>query len=102
MAESTQAPPETAVKWQIGDIRGVTAVVMVGRRPIGRTCAFCEKDFAAAHWFSLSVARDGVGGATVDLCQSCAEAAWEALAQRLTQVAEMLSAADEIRRQNGT
>ncbi len=101
MPEPAQAPLEAAVKWQIEDIRGVTSVVVVGRRPIGCTCAFCERAFVATQWVSLSVARDGVGGATVDLCQSCAEASWEALSRRLSQVAEMLSVADEIRRQNG-
>ncbi len=97
MAEPAQTPLEGAVKWQIEDIRGVTSVVAVGRHAVGRTCAFCERPFAATHWISLSVARDGVGGATVDLCQGCVEASWEALSRRLSQVAEMLSVVDEIR-----
>ena len=87
------------MRWQIEDVRGVTGVASVGQLPIICCCGLCERPFTATHWLSLSVARDGVGGSTVDLCQACAEANWEALLGRLAEVAEMLTAADELRSQ---
>ncbi len=89
------------MRWQIEDVRAVTTVASLAQRPATKQCHFCERPFAASRWISLSVARDGVGGTVVDLCQSCAEASWEALSQRLSQVAEMLSVVDELHKQNG-
>ncbi len=89
------------MRWQIEDVRAVTGVASIGRLPVTCRCGLCERPFAAARWLSLSVARDGIGGSTVDLCEDCAEANWEALLGRLAEVAEMLSVVDEVHSQAG-
>jgi len=89
------------MRWQIEDVRAVTVVTSVDHRPVGGLCGFCEQPFQAAWWISLSVARDGLGGTTVDLCQGCAAASWEGLLLRLQQVAEMLSSVDTLHEQAG-
>ena len=89
------------MRWQIEDVRAVTGVASVRRLPVTCRCGLCERPFAADRWLSLSVARNGVGGSTVGLCQACAEANWEALLGRLAEVAEMLTVADELHSQAG-
>ncbi len=89
------------MRWQIEDVRAVTTVASLARGPATKQCHFCERPFSATRWISLSVARDGVGGTVVDLCESCAAASWESIVARLAQVAEMLTTVEELRSQAG-
>jgi len=90
------------MRWQIEDVRAVTVVNRVDRRPEEGQCGFCEQLFRADWWLSLSVARNGFGGTTVDVCQACATANWQGLLLRLEQVAEMLTPAEALREQAGS
>lgn len=104
MSARCEACPQVglhAMRWQIDDVRAVTVVASVDQLAVNAVCGFCEQAFEASWWVSLSVARDGVGGAVVDLCQACTRANWEGLLLRLEQVAEMLAAADVLRSQMG-
>ncbi len=87
------------MRWQIEDVRAVTMVASVDRRVAEAHCGFCERPFQAASWVSLSVARNGLGGTTIDLCEACTAANWDALLARLEVVAEMFSAAEILREQ---
>jgi hypothetical protein len=86
--------------WQIDDVRAIDFVSGLNRH-VTACCGFCGSEFTA-HWYVLlSVAREGGGGQTLALCDSCTHAHWSALQERLQVVATMLVASDLLRAQTG-
>ncbi len=94
--------PESApTGWQIEDVRGVWTVATIGGRPALSACGFCGRSFESAGWVRVCVARPGLGGTVIDLCEECTSASWEAIATHLAAVNEQLRLADALRARIG-